>query len=680
MKTVRFFLISSFVFTMLFAGAQEKKHYFLVQAENARQNLQYAKAATYYQQYMVAVKTKPDTDKQQAIEGLADCYWNMRNYAFAAYWYNQLTGIAATNSISTIRKAELFARAEMYAEASALLQNTTLSSKAKSFLKTAYMKKDSADWNISYLDFNTAVYREFSPVVINNKLIWSTNEPRTKLADGVMGWDRNGFTRFVFHADRSSAKKVNFPAAIYVDSSLNLMNTAKRKAMHYTNAEKSLLLTSRLRKDEVKKEASFVEPQPLKATVLYKYNVAHLSATDGGTNLLLSMNEQARIKNADRYVSLAATSFNNDKLGAAKFVKIQFTDKTDLQHPALHPNGKVLVFAAKEVGSSSNFDLYITTMQADSSWSAPKALAGLNTSGNELFASFSAEGILYYSSDGMPGLGGLDIFKATNIEAAKPTLHHLPYPVNSGADDFGFATADNKTGYFTSDRYGSDDIFQYRFEEKVIRLTGSVISRANKAGKAGVKVKLYRINEAGEKELVSDAEVTDANGVFTVNAKPNYDYILVIDNEGGDVQEKALTTEKIKEASLALGNFFVDKEPEPIVEKDPEPVTVVVYFGFNKASVNNVSRSALDAVPALLAADVKLKLVIAAHTDLEGSNQYNDELSKKRAAAVYAYLIEKGVPAEKISSGYYGETKPVELNRAWKLARKNRRVEITIAR
>lgn len=680
MKSFRLFLLLSLTLTMLSVSAQEKKHYFLVQAENARQNLQYVKAATYYQQYLEAVKTKTGTDKQYAIEGLADCYWNLRNYAFAAYWYNQLTGTAATNSISAIRKAEMLAREEKYADAAALLQNTAFTAKAKGFLKTAYMKKDSADWGISYLDFNTAVYREFSPVVINNKLIWSTNEPRAKLSEAVMGWDRNGFTRFVFHADRLSAKKINFPAAIYVDSSLNLMNTAKRKAMHYTNAEKSLLITSRLRKDEPKKDAASVEPQPLKASVLYKYNVAHLSATDGGTNLLLSMNEQARIKNADRYVSLAATSFNNDKLGAAKFVKIQFADKTDLQHPALHPNGKVLVFAAKETGSSNNYDLYITYMQADSTWSAPKVLAGLNTNGNELFASFSADGILYYSSDGMPGLGGLDIFKATNIEAAKPTVHHLPYPVNSGADDFSFAVADAKTGYFTSDRYGSDDIFQYQFEEKIVSLSGTVISRANKTGKAGVKVKLYRMNEAGEKELITDAVVTDANGVFTVNAKPNYDYVIVIDNGGDDMQEKAVTTEKVKDTSLALGNFFVDKEPEPLVEKDPEPVTVVVYFGFNKSSVNSVSKSLLDSVPALLAADAKLKIVIASHTDLEGSNQYNDELSKKRAAAVSAYLIEKGVPAEKITSGYYGETKPVELNRSWKLARKNRRVEITIAR
>jgi outer membrane protein OmpA-like peptidoglycan-associated protein len=168
--------------------------------------------------------------------------------------------------------------------------------------------------------------------------------------------------------------------------------------------------------------------------------------------------------------------------------------------------------------------------------------------------------------------------------------------------------------------------------------------------------------------------------VFTVNAKPNYDYVLVVDNGGDDVQEKAVTTEKIKEASLALGSFLVDKEPEPPVEKDPEPVTVVVYFGFNKASVSSVSKKLLDSIPALLAADTKLKLVIAAHTDLEGSNKYNDALSQKRADAVYAYLIEKGVPAEKINSSYFGETKPVELNRAWKLARKNRRVEITIAR
>ena len=214
----------------------------------------------------------------------------------------------------------------------------------------------------------------------------------------------------------------------------------------------------------------------------------------------------------------------------------------------------------------------------------------------------------------------------------------------------------------------------------MISLSGTVISRANKAGKAGVKVRLYRINEAGEKELVSDAVATDANGVFTVNAKPNYDYVIVIDNGGNDVQEKALTTEKTKEASLALGNFFVDKEPEPIVEKDPEPVTLIVYFGFNKASVNSASKNILDSIPALLDADAKLKVVIAAHTDLEGSDQYNDVLSKKRADAVYAYLLEKGVPAEKINSSYFGETKPVELNRVWKLARKNRRVEIVIAR
>jgi outer membrane protein OmpA-like peptidoglycan-associated protein len=676
-----------FLLSVSMLQAQDIVTSLLSKGDKSYNEMQYSNALAYYRQaYVRASKSTTLSSKKEDVAAkVADCYWLTRNYDSAYVWYSRIS--SAPDAIQ-YRKAELSAILGKYAEAASLLKSVSgFSERATGFLSTAAMKKDSADWSVKYLDgINTEYFREFSPVLVDSAIIWTTNQPKKFSKNGVMAWDNMGYNRMLQVANAESLSAVDLPSArkLYDPKKLDAKQP-ELLATHYALSDFDLLSTVKIPNDLLRKMKSIAAiATPVVLSEKFSYNIAHATYNSTAGQLYFSANRQEKLKNKVRTVGIVAANRNGATLSGAKFI---FADGKhySVMHPAVHANGTTLVFSSNMAGGKGGYDLYIAEKNSDSTWSNPVALNGVNSRGNELFPSFSPNGSLYFSTDGHPGLGGLDIYMVSLKGNNTSNAYHLPTPVNSSYDDFGFTVAaDLKTGYFTSDRLGSDDIYKFGYEKKIVKVSGTVISEEINAGKANVKVILYEKADNGS-FIAIDSVVTDGKGKYTINARPNREYrVTTIDPSGEPT------------VNFNTNNNFTSKSPVDLLLKDKKPVAVapppppsppapevfkyIIYFDFDQHVITSESAQILEEVKAKMNENADYKCSLYGHTDVEGGEGYNTVLSSLRSKTARSFLKKLGIDPKRVTIEFFGETRPVIQTRSIKEAKKNRRVEIEVTK
>ena len=675
-----------FLLSVSLLQAQDIVTMLLSKGDKSYNDLQYSNALAYYRQaYSRASKSAILSSKKEDVAAkVADCYWLTRNYDSAFVWYSRLS--SSSDAIQH-RKAELSAILGRYAEAAALLKSVTgFSDRANGFLSTDAMKKDSADWSVSYLDgINTEYFREFSPVLVDSAIIWTTNQPKKYSKNGVMAWDNMGYNRMFQVANAESLSAVALPSArkLYDPKKLDAKQP-ELLATHYALADFDLLSTVKIPNDLLRKMKSIdAIATPVVLAEKFTYNIAHATYNSASGKLYFSANRQEKLKNKIRTVGIVEANRNGATLSGAKFI---FADGKDysVMHPAVHANGSTMVFSSNMAGGTGGYDLYMSDKNADSTWSNPIALNGVNSKGNELFPSFSPNGSLYFSTDGHPGLGGLDIYMANLKGNNASNVHHLPSPVNSSYDDFGLTmAADLKTGYFTSDRLGSDDIYKFGYDKKAVKVSGTVISEETNAGKANVKVTLYEKNDDGNFVPV-DEVVTDGKGKYTVSGRPNREYRITATDPSGEPTVNFNTNNNFTSKS-PVDLFLKDKKPVAVAPPPPPPpapapevFNYIIYFDFDQHVITAESAAVLDEVKTKLNEKPEYKVVLSGHTDVEGGEGYNKKLSSIRSRTARSFLKKLGIDPKRVTIDFFGEERPVIQTRSIKEAKKNRRVEIEV--
>ena len=532
----KIFFLLSFVFAMQYATAQRSDR-ILQRAGLAYENLEYYNAASLYERYY-----KSDSSDEKVLLRLADCYWNMRQYDLARAWYSKVSKNALlVNDTLTKRFAELSAMAGDYQLAGEILSNLKkYQTRVQGFSQRNRFLKDSADWNVQYLNINTQRYREFSPMLLGTSIIWSTNEPKKKNAEDIFGWDANGFVRQKFLANQADLGVRDVPnGKVALDS----IKKSKEKsiARTYSAADVSIRTKGYVSNSFLRtRKLRMNQPQDLKIFKKLQYNVGHATASAAASKMYLTVNRQDKISdNAIRSLGIVEADIMGSYIANPVFVPISSVNEVDsnevILHGAIDPMGKYLVFSSNRAGGKGGYDLYASIRSLDGKWSAPEALESLNSPGDEVFSAFSTNGDLYFSSNGRAGLGGLDIYKVkTRIAPFSMALlfedpEHLSYPVNSDHDDFGLVLSENsQKGYFTSDRNGSDDIFSFVFNKQYISISGSVIDRGTNLRAQSISVSLYEVAEDGKIKIVDSVE-TDKNGVYTFSsARPNKEYVIKV--------------------------------------------------------------------------------------------------------------------------------------------------------
>lgn len=379
---------------------------------------------------------------------------------------------------------------------------------------------------------------------------------------------------------------------------------------------------------------------------------------------------------ANTYCHIYYTAFNNEHWNEP--VKLDlFADTVNVYDPYLSPDGKTLFVAADSKAGLGGTDLFMLT-KTDSAWSAPKTLgSGVNTNGNERYPWIDEKGFLWFSSDGHPGMGGLDIFKAAKTKSGYREPINARYPINSGADDFGFKIdkykPDNnndtilQSGYFASNRKGgkgADDI--YRFEEKWINLfalKGKTLEKnfadtSNPDSKVlGLKpLPKTRVELKSINDVSIGAAFSDTSGNFLFKLEPETDYKITASKNGYFNKTVTVSTKGLRNQDSTIIYVYTEIELEKIFTQK-EIVIPNIYYDYDKATLRPESKLVLDTVFIFFKENPDLTIEIGSHTDSRGSDAYNLKLSQARAQSVVDYFIQKGIPAERLIAKGYGETK-----------------------
>lgn len=327
-------------------------------------------------------------------------------------------------------------------------------------------------------------------------------------------------------------------------------------------------------------------------------------------------------------------------------------DSIMVAHPALSPDGSTLYFVSDMPGGQGGKDIWKADKSGGTFKNPVNLGAVINTPGDEMFPYVRDNGELYFASNYHPGLGGFDIFAAKNDETGNWTIENMGYPVNSSFDDFGIAYINGRNeGMFSSNRKGSrsDDIYSFFVPPVVFQVAGEVFNKETRASMDGVTVRI--IGTDG-----TNLRMSTQNGKFQMKLQPETEYIVAAYREGYLIDKSGFSTEGLTESK----DFRVELNLTPI----DSPIKLDnINYAFGSADLLPESIMALDTLINLLQANPTITIELMAHTDHVGSEQFNFELSQRRAQSVVDYLIEKGISPQRLTAKGYGETWPKTVTR-----------------
>jgi len=319
-------------------------------------------------------------------------------------------------------------------------------------------------------------------------------------------------------------------------------------------------------------------------------------------------------------------------------------------HPSISADGLTLYFVSDIPGGLGGKDIYRSVRSsAGGDWPRPENLGSdINTKGNELFPYVREDGTLYFASDGQIGMGGLDIFKASPQAGGGWIVENMKSPVNSNADDFGIAfEKEAEKGIFSSTRKGRGDDDLYFFELPPLRFGITGLVRDEKTGQPVQGATVALIASDG----VNLQAETGAGGDFKFTLKPNVDYIFLASKKGylnGKEKETTRGQDKSRDFMATILLTAIDK---PIELPN-------IFYDFGKWDLRPESMVSLDKLVETLNDNPNVTIELMSHTDSRDTEEYNLELSQKRAQSVVDYLIGKGIAVERLTARGYGETNP----------------------
>ena len=324
-------------------------------------------------------------------------------------------------------------------------------------------------------------------------------------------------------------------------------------------------------------------------------------------------------------------------------------------HPAVSPDSEWLYFTSNMPGGLGGLDLwrlYIGQSRALEG-TLENLGASINTEGDEQFPTFGPQGELYFSSNGYPGMGGLDIYSATLTNDTIWTIKNIGAPINSNGDDFGMTFAPGLyRGYFSSNRgdaRGWDHIYSFMLPETVHTLRGWIYEKDGYELPEGV---IYMIGNDGTNTNFGVMK----DGSYSIRVTPGVEYVLLGTCKGYlNAMQELKTTHDEGEHSYNL-DFVLASAARPVLIDN-------IFYEYNKATLTASSTAALDELVAMLELNSNVTIELAAHCDCRGGDNYNKKLSQARAESVMKYLIEKGIERERLTAVGYGEGTPKSVTK-----------------
>ncbi|MCQ2114515.1 MAG: OmpA family protein [Bacteroidaceae bacterium] len=391
-----------------------------------------------------------------------------------------------------------------------------------------------------------------------------------------------------------------------------------------------------------------------------------------------------------RYAQIMQTNRSDASWGKATKVELSHDTLSSFAHPAVSPDGEWLYFVSDMPGGMGGLDIWRIRLSQIGIGGVENVGAPINTPGDEMFPAFRPNGDLYFSSNGHPGMGGLDIFiaKAASLASLlgsskngqqstangqRPTaqphnrttvgtvngLEHPGYPLNSMGDDFGitFEGVYNR-GYFSSNRgdgKGWDHLYTFEKDEFLQVIKGWVYE-ADGYELPGSMV--YLVGNDGTNLRLN----VQTDGSFTQVINPNVDYVMLATCKGYLNHKEEIRVQPLKESKEYVLQFPLASISAPVLIDN-------IFFDFAKATLREESFPSLDKLVTLLNDNPYVTIELGSHTDYFGTDAFNDRLSQQRAQSVCDYLISKGIAKDRLTPKGYGEHSPKVVTK--KFARLN---------
>ena len=497
------------------------------------------------------------------------------------------------------------------------------------------------------------------PEAIKNYDIYMENDPSNLLAiNGIQGcelapgWKKNPTRYEVRRMDKFNSRRGEFSPMLagdkydqlYFASSRSKDKDAKVSAITGQNNNTLFLV----KQDE---KGAWLAPVELEDEVNTEYDEGTPSFSPDGNTMYYTYCAQdpEGPRTAEIYISTRSSA----KWGKGTRATIVKDSVTALGHPSISPDGKYLYFVSDAVGGFGGKDIFRARVAGNDFGPMENLGEEINTPGDEMFPYVRDSVTLYFASNGHPGMGGLDLFKATQDSTGKWKVENLGAPINSMADDFGITFAGKEErGFFCSNRNdarGYDHIYSFERPTITIFIEGIV----NDVDEYPIEDATVRI--VGKDGLNVKVPVKK-DGTYRVELERDIRYVMMASARGYLNQNYELHTGPEEKNETYIVDFFLSPISKPVVIDN-------IFYDFDKATLRPESKKALDEMIKMLNDNPNVTIELGAHTDRKGTDQYNERLAQRRAQSVVDYLIAGGIEAARLEAKGYGESVPKTINK-----------------
>ena len=358
-------------------------------------------------------------------------------------------------------------------------------------------------------------------------------------------------------------------------------------------------------------------------------------------------------------VEIYTSSRSEAKWSAPQKFEITADTLSNYSDPFVSPDGNWLYFTSDMPGGQGGTDIWRINIK-DKHGTLENLGPQINTKGNERYPNVRTDSLLYFASDGLPGMGGLDLFVATlqprdeddKFSMDRWVVENMGVPMNSSADDFGITFGAGESGMFSSNRgdaRGYDHIFDFIKPDLQIWISGYVVDKDDEPVPNAV---IRIVGDDGSNQKTA----AKPDGSFRFDLQRGVKYVMMAGADGYLNARQEFESDSAEEDAEYNVDFVLAAMFKAQVVEN-------IFYDFDKAVLRDESKLALDSMVMLLKDHPNIVIEMASHTDRVGSAKYNQGLSQRRAQSVVDYLIANGIPRERLKPAGYGESQPKKVTK-----------------
>ena len=448
-----------------------------------------------------------------------------------------------------------------------------------------------------------------------------------------------------------NTKRADF-APMFLDKTFNTLyfTSSTEKATGTQKSEITGTKKSDIFFSKKNERGEWQRPEPAQGELNTDADEGIVSFSPDGQTMYLTVAK--RSPSSDTSVEIYTSRRSDATWSAPQKYEITADTLSAYGHPAVSPDGTYLYFTSDMPGGYGGKDIWRINLKSPTG-SLENLGDQINTSGDEMFPYVRSDSLLYFSSDGHPGFGGLDIFRATlNSTGERWSVENMGLPINSNGDDFGITFGEGESGFFSSNRRdarGYDNIYSFILPEIKITISGMVLDKDEEPVPNAI-IRIVGNDGSNQKEVARD------DGSFKFKLERGVKYVMKAGAKGYlNVRQEFESGMEEEDADYEIDFILAAINKPQVVEN--------IFYDFDKATLRPESKEALDEMVQMLNENPNVTIEMGSHTDRKGTDEYNINLSNRRAKSVVDYLIAAGIDEARLTWKGYGESTPKKITK-----------------